>query len=269
VRVGIVTPSFNQAGFLARTLDSVLAQRGDFELDYLVVDGASTDGSVDILRRRGPALRWLSEADRGQSEAVNKGLRLVRGDVLAWVNSDDAYEPGAVSAAVEAIRAGARWCFGQCRIVDEDDREIRRGISRYKNRLASGYSLGRLYAGNFIAQPAVFFRRDLLEEVGPLDESLHLAMDYDLWLRFAEVAEPRFLPRDLARFRWHGRSKTSGRYAASAWEAFTVARRRAAGRHPLALARHLVQVAAMIAGYAVLERLPSLERPGAPGRSRT
>jgi glycosyltransferase involved in cell wall biosynthesis len=257
LRVTIVTPSLNQGAFIERTVRSVLAQRGPFELEYLVVDGGSTDGTLEVLRRHEARIRWSSEPDRGQSHAINKGFRAATGQVLAWLNSDDTYEPGAVAAAVEALAGGARWCFGQCRIVDERDREIRRGISAWKNRLSRRYAWPRLLAQNFIAQPAVFFRRDLLEEAGPLDEALHYAMDYDLWLRFAARAEPVFLARDLACFRWHGRSKTGAGYGASAREAFAVARRRAAGRHPVAIARHLLHAAGMAAAYRLLDLLPA------------
>src|SRR5512133_184424 len=191
VKITVITPSFNQGAFIERTVRSVLGQRGDFELEYLVMDGGSTDETLSILRRYEGRLRLVSEPDRGQSDAINKGFRLASGDVLAWLNSDDTYAEGALQAVVETLsRTGARWCFGECRIIDEQDREIRRAVSRYKRWVSRGYGFRRLLSSNFIPQPATFFRRDLLDEAGPLDESLHLAMDYDLWLRFARLAPP-------------------------------------------------------------------------------
>jgi glycosyltransferase involved in cell wall biosynthesis len=255
LKVSIVTPSFNQGRFIERTIDSVLSQRGDFELEYLVVDGGSTDETRSILRRHEGRLRFVSEHDRGQSDAINKGFRMATGDVLAWLNSDDTYAPGALDAVVSALRvSGARWCFGEC-LVDEQDREVRSAIARYKTWVSRRYSRARLVGRNFIPQPATFFRRDLLAEAGPIDESLHFAMDYDLWLRFARLAAPVFVPRPLASFRWHGRSKTGAGYARGAWEAFRVARMRARGAERLALAQHLAHYAAQVAVYAALARL--------------
>jgi GT2 family glycosyltransferase len=254
LKVTVVTPSLNQGAFIGRTVESVLSQRGDFDLDYLVVDGGSTDETLAILRRHAGRLRFVSEPDRGQSDAINKGFRMATGEVLAWLNSDDTYEPGALHAALSAMReTGARWCFGECRIVDEQDREVRRSISRYKSRLSRRYSLRLLLGRNFIPQPATFFRRDLLAEAGPLDESLHYAMDYDLWLRFARLAAPAFVSRPLASFRWYGGAKTAGRYRVAAWECFRIARRRARPGERVAVAQHLLHYGAQMAVYGALD----------------
>jgi glycosyltransferase involved in cell wall biosynthesis len=254
VKVTVVTPSYQQGAFIERTIESVLSQRGDFELEYVVVDGGSTDETLGVLRRHEGRLRFVSEPDRGQSDAINKGFRMAGGDVLAWLNSDDTYGPGALDAVVRTIRdTGARWCFGECRIVDERDREIRRAIARYKSRISRRFSLRRLLGQNFVPQPATFFRRDLLEQVGPLQESLHHAMDYDLWLRFARVATPAFIPRPLASFRWHGGSKTGAGYRTGAWECFRIARHHARGGEQAALAQHLAVCVGQIAAYSLLD----------------
>jgi glycosyltransferase involved in cell wall biosynthesis len=255
VKFTIVTPSFNGAAFIERTIASVAAQRGAFEVEHVIVDGGSSDGTVEILKRH-PALRWISEPDRGQSDALNKGFRRATGDVLAWLNADDVYEPGALAAVAGVLGPGGRrWCFGECRIVDEDDREVRRFISWYKNRRSRRWSLGRLLGGNFVPQPAVFFRRDLLEEVGGLREEYHLAMDYDLWLRFARVAGPAFVPRPLAAFRWHGASKSGSRYARMAWECFGIARAQARAGERLHLGHHALHLGALVAAYGALDGL--------------
>ncbi len=252
--MSVITPSYNGAAFLERTIQSVLAQRGDFEFEYLVIDGGSRDGTLDILRRYDGRLRFVSEPDNGQAEAINKGLRWAEGEVLAWLNSDDVYAPGALEAVVRTLRrTGSRWCFGDCAVIDEEDRPIRTAVSRYKSWVSRRYNRRRLIGRNFIPQPTVFFRRDLLDEVGGLDESLRYAMDYDLWLRFARIAEPAFIPRTLAGFRWHRRSITAGGYGAGAWECFGVARRRARGLEHLALSEHLVHALTEIAVYGALE----------------
>ena len=257
----VVTPSFNQARYLERTIESVLSQRGDFELEYLVVDGGSSDGSVDILRRYQGRLWWVSEPDRGQSHAINKGLARATGSVLAWLNSDDTYELGALDRVARTFRdTGARWCFGECRIVDEQDREIRRAIRWYKRRLGRQYSLGRLLTKDLVPQPATFFRRDLFLEAGPVDEAYHLAMDYDLWLRFARIAEPAFIPEALATFRWHDTSKSGGRYTDAAWEAYGIARRHALSGERAALRRHYLHVLSLVAVYRALDLLPRSRR---------
>lgn len=256
MKFSIVTPSYNQAGFIERTIRSVLDQRGDFELEYLVIDGGSTDGTQEILERYRGRLSWISEPDAGQVDAIGKGFTRASGEVLAWLNSDDAYLPGALDAVARALRQpGARWCFGQCLVVDEADREIRRAISWYKNRLLRRYTLRRLLTKDFISQPATFFRRDLLEEAGPLDPGYRYAMDYELWLRFARLAEPVFIRRDLAAFRWHGASKSSGGYGKAAWEALAAARCHARPSERLALAEHFLHVVSLVAGYWLLDLL--------------
>lgn len=251
MKFSIITPSFNQGRFIERTIDSVLAQRGEFELEYVVVDGQSTDETLGVLRRYADRLRFVSEPDRGQVDAVNKGIRMTSGEVVAWLNSDDTYEPGALQAVADALRSAA-WCFGTCRIVDEHDREIRHGISRYKAAQSRRYGLRRLLGRNFIPQPATFFRRELLSQAGALDETLRFAMDYDLWLRFARIAPPVFVHRPLATFRWHGASKTGAHYRTGAWEAFRIACRHARGLERLALPGHLARYAAQVAVYGAL-----------------
>ena len=262
LKVSVITPSLNQGAFIQRTLDSVVSQQGDFELEYLVVDGGSTDETLSILRRYEGRLRFISEKDAGQSDAINKGFRMTSGAMVAWLNSDDTYQPGALATVVKTVReTGARWCFGECRAVDAQDREIHGAISLYKRWVSSRYSFRRLLGRNFISQPATFFSRELLEEAGPIDPALHLAMDYDMWLRFARIAEPVFIPRPLASFRRHAGSKSGARYRAMAWECFNIARAHARGLERIALPEHLLHLAAELAVYGLFDLEAALHAP--------
>ena len=212
MKLSIVTPSFNGRRFLEETSRSILSQQGDFDLEWVVVDGGSTDGTLDLLRTfdHDPRVRWVSEPDRGQSHAINKGLALARGDVVAWLNTDDLYTPGALSAVADAFarNPSARWLVGRYEIIDDAGRSIRPSVVRYKERSLRRYAYRKLLRENFISQPAVFWRRPFGEKVGPLDESLHYTMDYDLWLRMGREADPLFVDRVLAQFRLYATSKT-------------------------------------------------------------
>lgn len=211
MRLSIITPSFNQAEYLPATARSILSQAGDFELQWIVIDGGSTDGTTDLLQSLGdPRLLWVSEADRGQAHAINKGLARADGDIVAWLNSDDLYAPGTLSAVAEAfaLHPAADWLVGFCEIVDSAGAPIRSGVSGYKQRGLRQYRYRSLLRENFISQPAVFWRRPFGQKIGPLDESLHWTMDYDLWLRMGKVSDPFILPRVLAQFRLHRQSKS-------------------------------------------------------------
>jgi glycosyltransferase involved in cell wall biosynthesis len=200
--VSIVTPSYNQARFLETTLHSVLDQ--DFpKIEYLVVDGASTDGSVDIIRRYADRLTWwVSEKDSGQSEAINKGLRRARGEFVGWLNSDDVYLPGAVSAAVAVFKSNpaAGVVYGDALAIDAEGRSLNLMRSRQ-------YSLLDLLAFNIICQPAAFMRRSVLEQVDYLNLDYHLLMDNLLWINMAATAPLIHVPQVWASARYHDQAK--------------------------------------------------------------
>ncbi len=203
--MSIITPSFNQAKFLPRTVQSVLTQ--DYEpLEYIIIDGGSTDESREIIRAYADRLtHWESLPDLGQTDAINKGFARARGKYLAWLNSDDIYHPGAVSEAVAYLESHpeAGMVYGDCTFIDAKDRVIGRfpaAQTDYK-RLRRGYV--------HIPQQASFFRASLWDKVGPLDPTFYFAMDYDLWVRLAREAPLVYLPGHVwASFRLHGNAKT-------------------------------------------------------------
>ncbi len=204
-KVSIVTPSFNQARFLEQTIRSVLDQ--DYsDLEYIIIDGGSTDGSVDIIRRYADRLAcWISEPDRGQTDALNKGFARATGDIVAWVNSDDFYYPGAFAAAVDAFKADPELglLYGRGNRVAESG-EV---LCEYEE--SRPFDLEALVYGiDYVLQPTTFMRRQALHEVGPFDPSLHYAFDWELWMRLGERFPARMLDRVVAAGREYPSAKT-------------------------------------------------------------
>lgn len=200
--ISIITPSYNQAAFLEQAIQSVFGQEGA-PVEYLIVDGGSTDGSVEIVRKYADRLAgWVSERDSGQAEAINKGLQRATGEIVAWLNSDDLYLPGAIAQAVAAFQAHpeAGLVFGDAITIDPAGRQI--------GRLAFGdWGLDELMGFRIICQPAVFMRRAVLEQAGYLDTSYHYLLDHQLWLRIARLAPIRHVPQVWAQARHHPGAK--------------------------------------------------------------
>jgi glycosyltransferase involved in cell wall biosynthesis len=209
----IIMPTYNQAAFIGEAIDSILSQ--DVEVEVIVMDGGSDDGTLDILESYGDAIRWESAPDRGQAHAFNKGVALASATYLGWLNSDDIYYPGALSAAADALNQGATWVIGKCDIIDERSSVIREWITRYKNLRLRRWSYSKLVVENFISQPAVFLRTDVVKEAGGLDESRRFDLDYDLWLRIGLENRPVVMNRTLAAFRVYETSITSSDFTSS------------------------------------------------------
>lgn len=200
--VSIITPSFNQAAYLEATLRSVLEQ--DYpNIEYLVVDGGSTDGSVEIIKKYANRLTWwVSEKDKGQGEAINKGFARAKGEFVAWVNSDDYYFPGAVSAAV-----GVFLEHPQAALVYGDVAAIDAGGNIFNRMTYGSWNLEDLLCFKIIGQPSVFIRRTALEKAGYLDMKYQLLLDTQLWMRVARFGEIVYAPELWSAARYHADAK--------------------------------------------------------------
>jgi glycosyltransferase involved in cell wall biosynthesis len=222
-RISVITPSFNQARFIERTIRSVLNQ-GWPNLEYIVIDGASTDGSREIIRRYEPYLsRWFSEPDRGQTDAILKGLGHATGEYVTWICSDDVLFPGSLERMAGALAAHpeAGIVYGGVAFIDEEDRILK--VRSYPDMDLSKLLYER---HSTVAQPSSLIRRKTLDEAGGLDRTLSYCMDYDLWIRLLRVSGCVNLGETvLSGYRLHTRSKTVGSYRKMALEKIAVNRR--------------------------------------------
>jgi len=200
--VSIVTPSFNMGRYIDETILSVLEQ--DYpNIEYLVMDGGSTDGTLDILKRYQGRLQYVSEPDRGQTDAINKGFQRTRGSIFTFLNADDTLLPGAVTTAVAALRENpdAGVIYGDAWFIDENGARI----SAYP---VEPFAAEKLARRCFICQPAAFMRREVFASSGMLDPELHFGLDYDLWIRVAQRYSMKKIEGFLATSRLHQASKT-------------------------------------------------------------
>ena len=216
-RISIVTPSFDQAAFLEPSIRSVLDQ--DYpDLEYILIDGASDDGSQKIIEKYASRFTyWVSEPDKGQAEAINKGFSRATGEILAWLNSDDVYLPGAFQrvAAFFASHPGIGLLYADLHSIDY--------AGRHFNTITyAPYTLADLLAFRIIGQPSVFFRRSLLDSAGLLDLSYRYLLDHHLWIRLASQTEMHYLPQPLAAARHHPAAKNVAEAAAFGEEVYRI-----------------------------------------------
>ena len=226
--ITVITPNWNGTRFLERCVQSVTRQRDDgVRLEYIVMDGGSSDDSLKVLDRYAGDIDVLvSERDDGPADAINKGLQRASGDIVAWLNADDWYYPGALRRVVDAFAAHPEKAlgFGRCAIIDEADQEIRRGITRFKETFFPLSSRFTIQSINYISQPALFFRRSALEKAGGLREDLKAAWDYEFILRLWRQGGGFVIKgTPLAAFRWHEGSISGQHFRQQFQEEFAVA----------------------------------------------
>ncbi|MEW6570834.1 MAG: glycosyltransferase family 2 protein, partial [Nitrospirota bacterium] len=217
--ISIVTPSYNQARYIGNTIESVLNQEGDFCVDYIIIDGNSTDNSIDIIEKyegllkkgkwpiqcKGIQYRWTSDNDRGQADAINKGFHIAKGGIVGWINSDDFYLPEAFKNIVRSLEENPEidFIYGDGNVVNENGETQWEWLSRPFNlSLLKSYHFAINNSANYIMQQSVFWRSRVFEKIGFLDDSLHYGMDYEYWIR-AGMAGLRFkhIPEKIGNFR--------------------------------------------------------------------
>ena len=225
MKISIVTPTFKRVAYIEQTIKSVIDQEGDFEIEYIIREGgAATPELLDIFKKYKKLIEtdkryakvrfsYLSEKDNGQSDAINKGLKQVTGDIVAFINDDDYYEPGVFAYIVKTFTEdpSVKWCYGKCKIVDKQGKEVRKYITMYKNLLLKFNSEGLLFSENYISQPSTFWRKEVLDKIGYFETEEYYCMDYQYWLRICnKFGIGKFLNKYLADFRYYSDSKSGG-----------------------------------------------------------
>jgi glycosyltransferase involved in cell wall biosynthesis len=226
-RVSVITPVYNGENYIRQTVESVLSQKGDFELEYIICDGMSTDRTLEILEEYKSSCKIISRRDNSPQEAINYGMDMATGEIACWLNGDDLFCPGTLQTVVKTFETHPerRWLYGRSAIIDSDNREIRKFISLYKNLIGYFYSWNVLLCENFISQPSTFWRLELWREVGTLDPKYKAAWDYELWLNMAEISRPLALRKKLSLFRRHEDSISENNFSRQFDEELSIARK--------------------------------------------
>jgi len=228
--ITVITPSYNQGRFIRKTIESVLSQDYPY-VEYVVVDGGSTDETLDVLRSYGDRVKWISEKDRGQSDAINKGFRMASGDVLCWINSDDILLPRALSkvAAYFEGHPDVAMIYGEGYMIDEHD-----NVKQRFPFTEPKFDLWKLVnVGDYILQQSTFFRKSVFDVIPMLDENLHYGLDWDLFIRIGKRFRVEYVPDYLGSIREHGEAKTSVGGEKRFRELVGVIRKHSSQRYPL------------------------------------
>lgn len=213
LKISVITPVYNMVSFIEEAIKSVLSQKGDFDLEYIVMDAKSTDGTLEVLQKFDKQLKLISEKDKGQADAINKGLKLATGDIVAFLNADDRYTDGALEKVANFFSKNPEymWVTGFCNIIDKEGRidPSREFVTKYKNKKLKAYTFTKfLTENNFISQPSTFWKRSLHNEIGYLDIKYNYSFDYDLWCRIGSKYPLGLIEDYLSDFRFYDESKT-------------------------------------------------------------
>jgi glycosyltransferase involved in cell wall biosynthesis len=270
MKISIITPSYNQGHFIEKTILSVLNQKWDFDLEYIIIDWLSTDKSVEVIKQyeqkikswkfkanfKNLEYKWISEKDAGQSNAINKWLTISTWDIVTYINSDDTYTEWSLQIVSNYFgKSNLKWCYWKCKIIDLDDNEIRRYITLYKNKIWKKYSYSKLLTENFISQMTVFWKREVMNEVWLFDEKNHLCMDYEYWLRIWQQYNPLYINRYLANFRFYHTSKSWSMFALQFKQELEIAKKYAYGRYNISLILHKINYYKIVTIYKLLSLL--------------
>ena len=267
MRFSIITANYNGASFLEETLASILSQRQPgIEVECIVVDGGSTDGSHTIIQRfRDEIDHLIIEKDSGPANAINKGLALAGGEFIAWLNADDIYAPDALKRVAQCLEESSgevAFCFGRCPIIDADGQEIRHGITRFKELFFPFSSRFVHQSINYISQPALFFRRSAFARAGYLREDLVAAWDYEFILRLWRQGRGVCIAgAPLAAFRWHAGSISGRNFSRQFKEEFEAARDDAGLFSPQTLFHYGVRWG-IVAAYSAMTGVRKLQSRG-------
>jgi len=247
--ISIVMPTYNAEKYLKEAIDSILRQ--DYtDVEIVVVDGKSTDDTVEILKGYNSKIRWTSEKDRGEPDAINKGMAMARGDIITYLDGDDTYLPDALLAVSKHFESNPEsiWAYGKCKIINGAGEETREVITKIKELFQKHYSFNSLLIGDFIAQPAAFWRKELVGEIGNFDIRETLAFEYDFWLRAGKAYTPSFIDKYLAAWRFHSGSLTVNDIYTDMKDAYRISKTHASSKPLINLAQLGVYLAC-ISGY--------------------
>lgn len=226
-KISIITPSFNQAKYIETSILSVLSQKYP-NLEYFIFDNQSDDGTKKILEKYKNIIKVYYQKDNGQTEAINKGLKIATGEIITYLNSDDILLPVSLNMVATYFMNNPEihWVTGKCNVIDDKGKKYRSFITVYKNfSLKFFRNYTSLLTVNYISQPAVFWRREALLNIGNFDKSLHYAMDYDYWLRLGKIYRLGFIDKYLASYRMHSKSKSQKNIEGLFDEGYNVAKR--------------------------------------------